>query len=521
MNRKIAVTGLLAGLIGAVIGGLVSTSLLQSASEPGSAAAAQPLYWVSPMDPTYRRDGPGLSPMGMELVPVYEDSGSGGDSPGTVAISPVVENNLGVRTAEVEVGPFESTIRTVGYVQFDEDQLINIHPRVEGWIERLYAKAEGDIIADGQPLYSLYSPTLVNAQEELLLSMERGNELFVNSAEERLLALQVPRPLIDEIKRARRVFRDVTVYAPQGGFVANLDIREGQFVQPGNEILSIGVLDEVWVIAEVFERQVSLVTPGDQVNMTLDYLPGREWQGVVDYVYPTLDELTRTVKVRLRFTNPGHELKPNMFAQISILHSEEAEQVLQVPHEAVIRTGTQDRVVLALGDGKYKSVEVALGRLGDSRVEVLRGLVVGDRVVTSAHFLLDSESSISSDFLRMSEPADMDMDMSTDHGMDNHVHSESLDQGTTAADFAAEDAIAGELVSATGVVEHVMIAEGLISITHDPVAEWQWPAMTMTFESGEQVDLNSLETGIRYGFQMNRLSGNRIVVTELRVLSQN
>lgn len=493
------------------------------------------------MDPTYRRDGPGLSPMGMELVPVYEDSGSGGDSPGTVAISPVVENNLGVRTAEVEVGPFESTIRTVGYVQFDEDQLINIHPRVEGWIERLYAKAEGDFIADGQPLYSLYSPTLVNAQEELLLSMERGNELFVNSAEERLLALQVPRPLIDEIKRERRVYRDVTVYAPQGGFVANLDIREGQFVQPGNEILSIGVLDEVWVIAEVFERQVSLVAPGDQVNMTLDYLPGREWQGVVDYVYPTLDELTRTVKVRLRFTNPGHELKPNMFAQVSILHSEEAEQVLQVPHEAVIRTGTQDRVVLALGDGKYKSVEVALGRLGDSRVEVLRGLEVGDRVVTAAHFLLDSESSISSDFLRMSEPADMDMDMdmdmstdhdmdmstdhdmdmSTDHDMDTHVHSESLDQETAAADLAAEDTIAGELVSATGVVEHVMIAEGLISITHDPVAEWQWPAMTMTFEAGEQVDLNSLETGIRYGFQMNRLSGNRIVVTELRVLLQN
>ena len=212
MNKKIAVFGIFTSVIGAAVGGMISYALLQSGTEP-SASSAEPLYWVSPMDATYRRDGPGVSPMGMELVPVYEDGG--GDSPGVVSISPVVENNLGVRTALVEVASFESTIRTVGYVQFDEDRLINIHPRVEGWIEQLNTKAEGDFISEGQALYSLYSPTLVNAQEELLLAMERGNELFVTSAEQRMLALQVPQSLIDDVKDQQRVFRNVTVYAPQ------------------------------------------------------------------------------------------------------------------------------------------------------------------------------------------------------------------------------------------------------------------------------------------------------------------
>lgn len=405
MSKNILVYLVLSLLFGAALGGGAAYMMTVSGVQPGfENSEPEPLYWTSPMDPTYRSDSPGTSPMGMELVPVYAEGHGSNRSSGVVSISPAIENNLGVRTGLVEEGPFKSTIRTVGYVQFDEDRLVHIHPRVAGWIEQLHANTEGAAVEKGQPIYSIYSPELVNAQEELLIALQRGNSLLEQSSEERLLALQVPPRLIEQLKSERKVFRNVTIYAPQRGVVSELNVREGQYVQPGNPVLSIGVLDEIWVIAEVFERQVALVEEGDSVTMTLEYLPGREWEGVVDYIYPTLDPATRTIPVRLRFENPDETLKPNMFAEVVIRHSDEGEQTLVVPHAAVIRTGNQDRVVLAMGNGRFKSVAVVLGRLGDESVEILEGLQAGDRVVTSAHFLLDSESSISSDFQRMSMP---------------------------------------------------------------------------------------------------------------------
>jgi len=500
MNKRVLVYLLLTGLFGVFLGASV-TYFVNRIGSTSEGQASEPLYWVSPMDPTYRRDEPGTSPMGMELVAVYAGGQGEALGLGEVSISPIVQNNLGVRTALVKVEPFRSTIRTVGYVQFDEDKLIHMHPRVEGWIDELNVKTQGESIEEGQPIYSMYSPTLVNAQEELLLAMERSNQRFAVSAEERLLALQVPQSLIDEVKANQRVFRNVTVYAPQSGVVANLGVREGQFVQPGNQIISIGVLDEVWVIAEVFERQAALVSVNDSVNMTLGYLPGKEWQGVVDFIYPTLDEQTRTVSVRLKFRNPGQELKPNMFAQVTILHSEEGEQALLVPHEAVIRTGTQDRAVLAMGEGKFKSVEVTLGRLGDTSVEILEGLEAGDRVVTSAHFLLDSESSITSDFLRMSPNQEMD-------------HDQMAMNATEMSDMDEPS----ELVWSRGRVEQVMTLERMISITHDPVPEWEWPAMTMSFDLDRNIDESVITEGKEYEFQLNRVTGNKVVIVDFREL---
>lgn len=356
----------------------------------------EPLYWVAPMDANYRRDEPGLSPMGMELVPVYA-----GNSAGLVKISPQVENNLGVRTVAAEIKALDIPINTVGYVGFDEDRLIHIHPRVEGWLEQLLVKSEGEAVKVGQPLYALYSPKLVAAQEELILALQRGNQRLIRSAEERLETLDVPQAQINTLKKTRKPRKTVVVNAPQDGVIANLGVREGMFVKPGNALMSVGALDEVWVTAEVFERQAGVLAVGDFVIMSLDYLPGRKWRGEVDYIYPILDNKTRTVRVRLRFSNEDGLLKPNMFAQVEI-HSGEAAPTLQVPREAVIRTGNQDRVVLALGDGKYKSVEVELGRIGVREAEILSGIEAGDVVVSSAHFLLDSESSIDSDFQRMS-----------------------------------------------------------------------------------------------------------------------
>jgi Cu(I)/Ag(I) efflux system membrane fusion protein len=398
--RNYLLIGLLAAAAGVAIGLGLGTAVEDSGGgDSGAAAQRKPLYWVAPMDPSYRRDAPGKSPMGMDLVPVYEEP----VQEGTVSISPQVVNNLGVRTAPVTLRPLSTEIQAVGYVQYDQDRLVHIHPRVEGWIEKLFVKASGDPVTAGQPLYELYSPQLVSAQDEFLLALRRDNPRLVEAAEQRLQALQLAPEIIDTLRRERKVHQRVTFYAPQGGVVTNLDIREGFYVVPSTTLMSIGVLADVWVEAEVFERQAPLVAVGLPVTMTLDYLPGREWQGVVDYVYPSLDEKTRTLRVRLRFDNPDRLLRPNMFAQV-LIHVEPVERALVVPREAVIRTGRQDRVVLALGQGRFRSRVVSLGRVDDQYVEIRGGLDEGDMVVVSAQFLLDSESSKGADLARMETP---------------------------------------------------------------------------------------------------------------------
>ena len=403
-------TSLVALLAGVVLGGALMF-FAYSAGDPGSirggsadrgeSGEQEPLYWVAPMDPNYKRDKPGKSPMGMDLIPVYADSGTAEDAgPGTVRISPDVVNNLGVRTARVERAPLHSEIKTVGYVQYDEDRLVHIHARVEGWVEILYVKASGDQVVKGEPLYALYSPALVNAQEELVLALNRGNSRLIRAAEERLRALQLPERRIRGLKKNSKVKQTVTFYAPISGVVDNLNIRPGFFVKPDKTLMVIGSLDEVWVEAEVFERQASIVQTGMPVTMSLDYLPGKTWQGKVDYVYPTLDPKTRTIKVRLRFANADGEFKPNMFAQVTI-HALSEEEVLLVPREAVIRTGNSDRIVLAMGDGRFKSINVTVGNFDEQHAEILQGVEEGELIVTSAQFLIDSESSKTSDFKRM------------------------------------------------------------------------------------------------------------------------
>ncbi|WP_417521593.1 efflux RND transporter periplasmic adaptor subunit [Marinobacter sp.] len=389
-------------------------------AEATSNASKEPLHWVAPMDPNYKSDKPGKSPMGMDLIPIYADSGSGKDAPGTVRISPNVVNNLGVLTEPVIQGRLPNKITTVGYVQYSEDDIAHVHPRVEGWIEKLYVKAEGEPVAKGKPLYTLYSPTLVNAQDELILALNRSNERLVNAAKERLAALNVPVSLIRQITKTRELQRTLTVYAPTSGVIDNLNVREGMFIRPGDRVLSIAALGEVWVIGEVFERQLSAVASDNRVVMTLDYLPGRQWTGKVDYVYPEVNPKTRTARVRMRFDNADGTLLPGMFAELNIQGARTSRQLL-VPRESVIRTGQTDRLVLALDGGAFKSVTVKVGRVGEKYAEILEGVMPGDEVVTSAQFLIDSESSKTSDFLRMSaKPADSMDHAEMDHGNMNH-----------------------------------------------------------------------------------------------------
>jgi len=481
-NTKI----IIAIIIGAAIGaGTLGLFLNPNSEGPKTnSEEKKPLYWVAPMDSNYRRDKPGKSPMGMDLIPVYEDESSTDDfGPGAVRVAPHVVNNLGVRTAPVELENMHTEISTVGYVQYDEDKLIHIHPRVDGWIEKLYVKAEGDPVEKGQPLYSLYSPQLVNAQEELLIALKRNNGSLVTAAKDRLKALQLSAGLIKELEQTKKVQQTITFYSPQAGVVDGLKIREGFYVKPGDTLLSIGKLDQVWVEAEVFERDAALIKEGLPVSMTLDYLPGEDWTGVVDYVYPALNSKTRTLRVRLKFSNPDFQLKPNMFAQVSI-HANQADSAIIVPKEAVIRTGKQDRVVLALGDGQFKSIEVTIGRVDKDSIEILSGLNEDDVVVTSAQFLIDSESSKSSDFKRM-----------THDEVPNSIWMQ-------------------------GEVNSVMTGHRMVNITHGPAEAWDWPEMTMDFNVAENVDVDSLKSGQSLHFEVSKTEDSGYEVTGIHIMSQ-
>jgi Cu(I)/Ag(I) efflux system membrane fusion protein len=494
MSSKTLETNIKPIIVGIIIGGILTfgaynvlTPLESKQASSAVAVEKKPIYWVAPMDANYRRDKAGKSPMGMDLVPVYDDGGKGpNEGAGTIRISPEVMNNLGVRTSTASYKSLHTEINTVGYVTYDEDKLVHIHPRVEGWIEKLYVKAVGDPVKKNQPLYDIYSPALVNAQEELLLALDRKNNRLISAAENRLAALQLPKQAIDQLKETKKVKQTITFYSPQNGVVENLKIREGFFVKPGSTLMSIGDLSEVWIEGEVFERQAGQVKTGTPITMTLDYLPGKTWQGQVNFIYPTLDPKTRTVKVRIRFKNENGYFKPNMFAQIAI-HTTGDEQALLIPKEALIRTGNQDRVVLALGEGSFKSIAVRVGRYDSESVEILEGLNEGEEIVSSAQFLLDSESSKSSDFKRMER------------------------------NDSEDKAPAPSSVWVQANIQSLMVNHKMLTLTHDPIPEWDWPEMTMDFIATDAVDFSLLSKGLSLHVEVTKTSSGDYQVSNIHI----
>ena len=364
----------------------------------GAADGAEVLYWVAPMDPNYRRDKPGKSPMGMDLVPVYaEDTGDGN---GSISIAPEVVQNLGVRTAMAERSRLWRGIDTVGYVDYDESLVSHIHLRTEGWIENLAVQSEGERVTRGQRLFDLYSPELVNAQEEFLQALKLDNAGMQQASRDRLAALGVSTGQVQALQKSRRVQQRVAIYAPQDGVVSTLPVREGMFVKPADRVMSLADLSQVWLLAEVFERQADWVKVGQDADVVLPYQPGTQLEGRVEYIYPALDPRTRTLKVRLRFANPDETLKPNMYANVKI-YGGPRENVIVIPLEALIRTGREERVVLDLGEGRFASRSVTAGIESGDWVEILSGIESGDRVVTSGQFLIDSEASLKASMQRM------------------------------------------------------------------------------------------------------------------------
>ena len=393
-------------VIAIIVGIAIGRWWLPAANGVNGASATgerQVLYWKAPMDPNFRSDQPGKSPMGMDLVPVYADEVAGDDS-SIVMIDPRIVNNLGVRTDSVQLGPLSRRIETVGYVGYDEDTLHHIHTRVDGWIEKLAINTAGEPVVQGQVLFELYSPMLVNAQEEYLAALRGSSAALKQASRDRLSALGVTAGEIKRLNSERRVRQRLRIYAQTHGVVATLGVQHGMFVTPATEVMSIANLERVWVLAQVFERQAAWVQAGQRAEVELDYLPGQRWQGEVDYVYPELDPQTRTLTVRVKFDNQEEILRPNMFARVTIFGTE-TPPVVHIPREALIRGGAMNRVVLALEDGKFRAQAVDIGIEAGDRIEIRAGLSAGDRVVTSGQFLIDSESNIESALARIGEGA--------------------------------------------------------------------------------------------------------------------
>ena len=365
------------------------------------------IYWKAPMDPTEVYEAPGKSKMGMDLVPVYEDELVGGVD---IKINPVVEQNMGLKTETVEKGPLNHTIKTYGHVTYDETRTGIVSQKVAGWVEKLYADYTGFLVKKGQPLYEIYSPSLLSSQEEYLSayknyqhSISPLNKELLTSARKRLEYYDIADSEIGAIEASGSVQKTLLVRSPFQGVVTQKNVIEGAFVKSGESLFTISDLSRVWVEAHIFEYEQNLVHEGQVVEMTLSYNPGKIYKGTISYIFPYLQTKTRDVIIRISFDNETGELKPDMFARIKI-DTGAGKTGMFISSQAVIHSGDRQLVFVAKGKGKFTPRQITTGVfLEDGNVQVLTGLTPGENIVVSGQFLLDSESKLKEAIQKMIE----------------------------------------------------------------------------------------------------------------------
>ena len=380
-----------------------ATEMVQGACPDGS----EPDYWKAPMDPTFVRDGPGQSPMGMDLVP--ECSAAGEEAAdGAVLIDSATMQNIGVRTERVERRDLSRSVRAVGRVAYDERRVTHLHTKVQGWVENLFVDFVGQEVKRGQPLLEIYSPELVATQEELLLAaryresteaspfddVRGGGESLFNATKRRLALWDIPERDIERLLETGEVKRTLTLYATATGVITKLGVRSGMKVQQNSNLYTIADLSRVWVLADVYEYELPWLAIGQDATVELSYLPGERMQGKLTYIAPFLDPITRTAEVRLELDNELGRLKPEMFGNVVVAGAPRL-SVLVIPTSAVIRSGKRTISLVALGGGHFEPRELKLGLdSGDGWLEVVDGLAEGEDVVVSSQFLIDSESNL-------------------------------------------------------------------------------------------------------------------------------
>lgn len=364
------------------------------------------VFYRNPMNAEITSPVPAQDDMGMDYIPVFEDGANSG-SAGTVTIDPVTVHNIGVRTALAEKESISHVVRAVGRVTLDERRLVRLHPKTAGWIEKLHVDKTGEAIKNNTILLSIYSPQLVTSQQEYLLALEsvktlgknpiedirRGAEQLVESSLERLQLLDVPHHQIKELQQTGKIKKNLHIHSPTSGVIMKVGVRQGQYVTPETELYFIADLAKVWVDVDIYEYELPWVKLGDKAEMQLAGIPGRIFTGRVGFIYPYAESKTRTIKIRIEFSNADLMLKPDMFADVSV-SSSKRKKTITVPTQAIIRSGTREQVFVVRAPGKFEPRIVKLGITSEGKTEILEGVQEGEQVVTSAQFLIDSESKL-------------------------------------------------------------------------------------------------------------------------------
>ncbi len=431
MNKPILVS--LTLISGIVIGGLTAYWLvnqqIQTMSQDEAAITEQtkeqqrPLFYRNPMNPDITTSMPTKDNMGMDYIPVYAEDNMAMDmaQTGTVKIDPVTVQNMGVRTSLATTTALSHEIRAMGRVAYDEEHITRLHPKTEGWIEKLFIDKTGTSVKAGTMLLSIYSPQLVTSAQEYLLALKSlktlenspfedisfGAKQMAKSARERLEFLDVPEHQIHDLEQTGIIKKNIHIHSPFNGVVINIGAREGQYVSPETELYMLADLSKVWVFADVFESDLPWVSVGDTVEMTLTGIPGKIFKGTLSYIYPYAEVKTRTIKVRLVFDNEDLLLKPDMFANVTINTQRQA-NAITIPSEAIVRSGERDQVFVVRGQGKFEPRTVKVGLTAEGLTQIIDGVDVGDEVVTSSQFLIDSESKLRESTAKMLERLNID-----------------------------------------------------------------------------------------------------------------
>lgn len=445
---------LLAALIGSGLAGYWFGSQGETAPQ-ASKSERQVLYWYDPMMPAQRFDKPGKSPfMDMQLVPRYADEA---ESEGGVTISTRQQQNLGVRIEAAQLRPLEPQFSAFGSVATDERGIQIIAARANGLVEKLYVRASEQQVKKGEALAQLWIPDWSAAQQEYLAIRKLGDTELTASARQRLQLLFMPEAVIRQVERTGKSEPRVKIVAPENGFVNKLTVLEGAQVTAAQGLFEIARLDPVWILADYPQAQAGLLKVGDKVQAASASWPGERFEGEVSELLANVDPLTRTFKARILLKNPQQKLRPGMYLQLTLSQSTVGKPVLAIPQEALIGSGDRNRVLVAEGSGHFTPVEVVAGRTQDGWVEIKRGLSVGQQVVTSGQFLIDSEASMRSALPQMAAKSEV------------------------------------KQYQAEGVIE--ALNGDTITLSHGPVPELQWPAMTMDFA----LPPGGLPTGITSG----------------------
>ncbi len=404
-HKTAIISGLLLFAFGALTGGLIADrheirnrlSQVRPNDPPASPPASQ---GSAPMADMKGMDAPKKS------EPPDQNSSTQKMAPGTVMLSSDSQQLIGIRYTEVRRERMERTIRAVGIVQMDDEKISRVHVKTPGWIQKVYLNYVGKLVRKGQPLFTIYSPDLVSTEQEYLIALKgqeylsqapnsdaiSGAASLLRATRERLRLWDISDAQVQQLEKTRKVEQYMTLYSPTTGFVMTRNAYEQSYVAPETELYNIADLSTIWVLADIYQSEAPFVHIGQAGNMQLSFLPGKEFHGRVDYIYPTLDATTRTIKVRLVFPNPGFELKPSMYADVE-LKIDYGMQTL-VPSEAVLNSGTRQVVFIPMPGGYFEPREIKVGAEFDGQYAVLAGLKPGEKIVASGNYLIDSESNL-------------------------------------------------------------------------------------------------------------------------------